>query len=220
MTLTRHLLIAIFLGFFGAACTAFAQETASEHELGNEYDLEMIVFVNHDSNSTEVERSDSDSLVEQDRTLRQLFERTGKVTAAPVTESLMPEVANRLRDNPDYQVIQHVAWRQRVDVISNVPYIDVSALSLGEESGLRGVVRFYHSPLLYVDVVLKYTPFADPLSRDDPLPVNDLGEPAAPDITAWFLHEKRRLKLKEIHYLDSPHLGVIIGTWPVDQPVE
>lgn len=183
----------------------------------NEYELEVIVFLNTSPHTTEVERTGSDRAAESDERLQRLFRRTGSLLATPLDDGRLREVADALRNDPDYVILQHVGWRQPIGLISEVPYVDISALGLGEESGLKGVVRFYHTPLLYADVFLKYTSFDDPLAMDEPSTFGNALESTAQLADAWFLEEKRRLRLKELHYLDHPRLGVIMGAWPIEQ---
>ncbi len=186
----------------------------------NEYDIELAVFVNKTAPAKPGIGLESDREATLDRKLEQWFERTGSVLALPVTVGKMSELVRRLRESPGYEVIQHTTWREEVQLISEAPFVDVSALSLGEESVLRGVVRFYHSPLLYVDVLLRYRPFDDPLPLLPQAVSTDAAEsvPAGPG--SYFLEEKRRLKLKEIHYLDHPRFGAIISVWPIEGQVE
>jgi hypothetical protein len=39
---------------------------------------------------------------------------------------------------------------------------------------------------------------------------------ASAERPAHFLKQKRRVKFKEIHYLDHPRFGLFITVWPVD----
>lgn len=199
-----------------AALTA----TASAQE-GNVYDLELVVFLNEGSRTSEVDQADPDRAARYNDILSERFQRTGSVVTESAENGRLADVVNKLSGTGGYTVLQHVKWRQAVKVISEAPYVDVSALGLGEDSGMRGLVRFYHSPLLYVDVLLRYRPFSDPLSSGLPQPsasalsTEDNALPS-PQARTWFLDEKRRVKLKELHYLDHPHLGAIIGVWPVE----
>lgn len=180
----------------------------------NEYDLELVVFLSHAAPSTELNRGDSNRGAALDRRIQTLFERTGAVVAFPVEAGRMGGVVEKLRASADFLVLQHVTWRQEVQLISEAPYVDVSTLSLGDErSGLKGLVRFYHSPLLYADVLMRYEPLSDPGLSE----VADGGwDTLAMPGESYFLDEKRRLRLKELHYLDSPKIGAILSVWPIE----
>ena len=190
----------------------------------NEYDLELVVFLNNDDISTELPRHGSDRHARLNQNLERLITKTGSVVALPVSAGNMTELVEKLHADPAYTVLNHTTWRQQVELIADAPYIDVSPLSLGDDStGLKGVVRFYHSPLLYVDVLLKFTPFDDPFTDEvfEPVPqpvFESEGENVIPE--SFFLDEKRRLRLTELHYLDSPKIGAVISAWPIEEAVE
>lgn len=192
--------------------------THAQQGIGNEYDIELVVFRNHAPVSTDVEGLNPERAAGIEQRLGRLFQRTGSIVAQPVDSGRMPDVVARLRGHPDYEVLQHVTWSQPIGLISEVPYVDISALGLGEESGLRGVARFYHTPLLYIDVLLRFEPLFDPLAEPAALTADDPSEALVRQVvTAWFLEEKRRIKVGEIHYLDHPRLGVLVGAWPVEK---
>lgn len=197
--------------------SASAFPSHAQQGIENEYDIELVVFRNHGSVSTEVDELNAERAAELEQRLDRLFQRTGSVVARAVDSGRMPDVVARLRSHPDYEVLQHVTWTQPVGLISDVPYVDISSLGLGEESGLRGVARFYHTPLLYIDVLLKYEPLFDPLMKPAPLPADDPSGLVRQVVTAWFMEEKRRIRVGEVHYLDHPRLGVLVGAWPVEK---
>ena len=180
-----------------------------------EYDVEMVVFLNTQSQSTELQSSNTEIQARNERELNRLNEKTGSIVSLPATVGQLTDVVARLKQDPEYVVLQHTTWRQEAVSISESPYVDVSALNIGDESGLKGLVRFYQSPLLYVDVFLKYTPFIDPL-QEEPTNLENTDSAEEPLNPAMFLLEKRRVKLKEIHYLDHPKIGAIITVWPID----
>jgi len=184
------------------------------------YDLELVVFLNNNTPSSEVDAANPEHAARLDRRLAQLFERVGGLDTGPGAGGRLAGVADRIDASPDYTLLQHVRWRQEVALISDAPWIDVSALTLGEDSGLKGVTRFYHTPLLYIDVFLRFTPFQDPLATGAAPRASAYGAlPLETDMVSApgrFLEEKRRLKINEVHYLDSARMGAIVGVWAVD----
>ena len=182
----------------------------------NEYDVEMVVFQHIGNPSTELQYSNTEQQAANERELTRLHTKTAEIVALPVTIGQLSEVVEKLQQSPAYHVLHHTTWRQEAVSISEAPYVDVSALNIGEDSGLNGLVRFYQSPLLYVDVFLKHTPFVDPLEAEQASGEED----ATPLNPASFLVEKRRVKLKEVHYLDHPDIGVILTVWPIETAIE
>ncbi|GJL81940.1 MAG: hypothetical protein DHS20C01_15740 [marine bacterium B5-7] len=219
--------LSVLLGIFAFQANAF----------GNDYDLEVIVFLNNNQRSTEVSLAGTDRAIEFERRLSRLVERTGAVVAMPASSGNMVDIARKLDASADYTLLEYVTWRQTVESIDDAPFVDISTLNLGDDSGLKGLIRFYHSPLLYVDVLASYTPFVDPLSSKVPATSMQPQGNTPPTIVTttdvaltenidraiaptWYLEEKRRLKLKEFHYLDNPHFGLIISVWPIENAVE
>ncbi len=208
---------------FVAAICALAVAGAAPAE-PNVYDLELVVFLNEMTRSSEVDRPDPERAARYNGMLTQRLQRTGSVLTESAESGRFVDIVDRLQAAGGYTVLQHVKWRQEVQLIADAPYIDVSALGLGEDSGLKGVVRFYHSPLLYVDVLLRYAPFVDPIEQfgtpanaGGVLPGEQVAGLQSPEARTWVIDEKRRVKLNELHYFDNPRLGAIIGVWPVDE---
>lgn len=193
-----------------ASLFAFLAITGASN--ATEYDIELVVFQNLESRTTELSQVNAEIQAGYDQEIQRLFSKTGSTVALPVTVGYLTEVSQTLIQDPAYVLLQHVTWRQEALSISNSPYVDVSALSLGDESGLKGLVRFYQSPLLYVDVFLKYTPFQDLITDSD----ESRSDSGLNTLPASYLIEKRRLRLKEIHYLDHPEIGAIISVWPIE----
>jgi len=184
------------------------------------YDLELVVFLNNGAPSSEVEAANPEQGARLDRRLSQLFERVGALETSPGAGGRLAGAADRIDASPDYTLLQHVRWRQEIALISEAPWIDISALTLGEDSGLKGVARFYHTPLLYIDVFLRFTPFQDPLAVNAAPRATAYGDlPLETDMATSpgrFLEEKRRLKINEVHYLDSARMGAIVGVWATE----
>ena len=109
--------------------------------------------------------------------------------ALPADEHRLHGAANRLRNQPGYQVIWHEAWQQTLRGPASAPTI---SLPLGLRSlGVEGRIRAYQSRFLHLETDIRLS-----------------------DPTLWRLHESRRLRASEVHYLDHPLLGVIVRIDP------
>ena len=63
-------------------------------------------------------------------------------------------------------------------------------------------------------------PFAEALNEDA---LSDLAEPdlmTAPKTAYFELNESRRMRSKELHYLDHPAMGIIVKITPVEASLE
>ncbi len=134
----------------------------------------------------------------------------------PRGELLLGGVFQRLRTLPEYHPVLHVGWRQpgldagraRNVYLSDRPRAigdaRVPATAIGEglppAQWFEGTLQVRTGRLLHVDA--DFVNYAD-------------GEAARID-------ERRKLKLKELHYFDNPRFGVLVQVMPyhVDRPGE
>ncbi len=97
-------------------------------------------------------------------------------------------IRNTLATSSQHRILQSMSWTQRQAGYASSPLVAVSSSG----NGLDGVVRVYAPNLLFAELNLRF--------RGQGL---------------TFLREQRRLKLKEIHYFDHPHFGVILTVRPI-----
>lgn len=109
--------------------------------------------------------------------------------ALPSDQHRLTGAANRLRNQPGYQVIWHEAWRQSLRGPASAPTVSLP-LEL-RSLGIEGRIRAYQSRFLHLETDIRLT-----------------------DPTVWRLHESRRIRPSEVHYLDHPLLGIIVRIDP------
>ncbi len=110
---------------------------------------------------------------------------------APVSRQnrLLNTAYGVLSGNASYRPLLHVAWIQAID-----PDNIGEAVRVRDSEGLvNGFVRVQRGQYLNLIVDLEYQPDAGRYYR---------------------LHEKRRIKFNETHYLDHPKLGVVARVSP------
>ena len=134
-------------------------------------------------------------------------------------------MASRLRRSGDYQVLFHGRWLQPVPPREAPEPLLIESLPQGPQgSVLQGTV----------DVTLgRYLHFNAHLYFQEPLlgraPVDRALPPDADAPPAWSfedltptgyvqLHQSRRMRSEEVHYLDHPKLGVLVIVQPVTPP--
>ena len=182
--------------------TVFAILSPAVHA-AKQYDVEIVVF-SHDGSGLggrEVWQGRIEAMEQKNRKLNEL--RNGRRLRAVSTRSggRLGKINDTLRASPDYSVLSHVGWRQSSVPFGSAPLID---LSTNTASGtLDGFARVYASQLLFVDIFVRYAQGGSASN------INSLGGGGQ-----FFIDEKRRLKLKETHYLDHPKFGVIVSVWP------
>ena len=147
----------------------------------------------------------------------------------PAQQMLLSDQAETLRQKADYQVLAQRAWRMPVRGRGR-PVAIRASIDGSEPLLLDGTVMVTQERFLHVDVDLwlnKLTP-ANTYSIQDstfgeddseePEVVVQLGEdaPAMRIIENFQLKQKRRIRnSKDIYYLDSPEIGVLIKLTPV-----
>lgn len=159
-------------------------------------------------------------------------------------DMLLHTRAQKLRNSRNYRVVLHTAWRQPVRgresalpvVLDNMPELAMPADSgiakpefqmppaysqaaAGAESAVpqepaephvRGLLSVGLSRYLHVDVDLYYrNPDIQPAS------VEWSSDPNKQYADTYQLHENRRMRSKEMHFLDHPYFGVLIYIVPL-----
>lgn len=113
--------------------------------------------------------------------------------ALPAEKQRLARLANRLRDQPGYQVIWHEAWQQTLRGPASAPFISLPRAL--RPLGIEGRIRAYQSRFLHIQTDVRLS-----------------------DPTVWRLHESRRMRPSEVHYLDHPLLGIIVRIDPAPTP--
>ena len=128
-----------------------------------------------------------------------------------------------------HRILRTASWVQPSAVYQHAPLI---SLSLVNTPLVRGLIRVYKTSLIYADIDLQFSPTgpadtalsglssSSSSSLSTPVTIRSQTDshsyPPADDLPEhYFLSEKRRLKFREVHYLDHPKFGVILGIWPV-----
>jgi hypothetical protein len=137
-------------------------------------------------------------------------------------------MANRLRRSSGYRVLLHGRWLQPVPprdapealLIEAGPPIDGRAPLQGSLDVTLGRYLHFNAHLYYTE------PLLDRVPRDQALPPPGLEVAGAPALDAadlssqgyMQLHQSRRLRSDEVHYLDHPKLGIIVKIEAVQPP--
>lgn len=153
------------------------------------YDIEVVVFENR------LPQLEGNELWLQDvsATAPDLATAVDITDAVPTDSSLTNAVSALQRDG-SYKVLVHQRWRQSAEEKSAA-----KAVRLRNPDGqLEGVLRFYMSRFLHVDV--------DLLLRDQTAVVNQ----SAVMGLNYRLTEHRRVKTQEMNYFDHPKLGMLL----------
>ncbi len=175
------------------ACLLMTLLFAPSQSWARDYIVEAVVF-SHAGASTE--QWDASNARNQ-KTQNKIIARHAKARAArnPLGLSKLAGIQQALRNSAEYRVLKSFSWAQSEANYARSPLIKVS----GQQ--LIGSIRIYAPNLLFAEINLQYAP-------------NDLPAQLNTGSAKYFLNEKRKLKLNEIHYFDSSKVGVVLSVRP------
>ncbi len=182
-------LIALLAFLPGLASSAPSQPTAS-------YDIEVVVIENNlpDLVAGEAWRKED---------LKKLLADIASATDAAQAEGDKPltTAVNALRKNGSHKVLGHYRWTQAAGPRAETRPVRL----LSDQAALDGVMRFYLSRFLHVELDLVLASGGN--WREE----NFEGEIVR-------LNEHRRIKTQETHYFDHPRLGVLVRVTQPESP--
>lgn len=147
----------------------------------------------------------------------------------PAQQMLLNDQVSALRKKRDYQVLTQRAWRMPVGK-KGYPVAIEASIEGSEPVSLDGTVMVTLERFLHVEVDLwlnKLTPATifseqDSTFVEDDFEESELLEKSLADSPSMLIAENFQLKQrrrirnsKEVHYLDSPEIGVLIKLTPV-----
>jgi hypothetical protein len=177
------------------------------------YDVEILVFrqLNNQGDDEELDVPNIRHL-ELNLELQDLSSQRSAIPLEPAIEGYLSRSAQRIADSRNYEILFHGRWSQRTSARKTAPYIRIELPAVHESHALTGIFRLFSTDLLYIDTFLRYQPEKQHATHQIS---ESLGRNAGP---YYFLKERRRVKFREIHFLDHPKFGVLLTVWPVKLP--
>jgi hypothetical protein len=178
------------------------------------YDVEILVFQQLDSQGDD-EELDVPNIrhLELNLQLHDLLDQTSAIPLEPAIEGYLSDPGQRIENSRDYEILFHGRWSQATSDRKAAPYIRIDLPTVGQSPALIGVLRLFSTDLLYVDAFLRYRP-SEQQANNQIVKSKDLNTQPY-----YFLNERRRVKFREVHFLDHPKFGVLLTVWPVKLPV-
>jgi len=170
------------------------------------YDVEIIIFRNN-AMSDAGEQWPTQAVSDLQPT--RVFSQDEFTELSPSLYQL-DAIRGGLRNSSGYTVLFHRAWRQvGYDADHAIAYPIHSLAENGRDS-IQGSVTLVRERYLHLDVdlLLMTASSASPALYSD-------GPGSRP---AFRLHEKRRIRSRELHYFDHPRFGMIAVVTPYDAP--
>lgn len=157
---------------------------------GKRYQIELVVFENKNGTSTGNEHWSIEAPP---------LDTTGALAPDDglAADSKLASALAALEKDATYRILAQKKWVQGGDEKKSSKPALVQA---GTE--LEGLVQFYVSRFLHVELDMRFRPAHAPLS--------ETGTPVV-----FRLEEKRRIKSQETHYFDHPKFGVLLRVTPL-----
>ena len=177
------------------------------------YDVEILVFRQFE-NQGDDEELDVPNIrhLELNLELQGLIDRTSTIPLEPAIEGYLSQPAQRIGNSRNYEILFHGRWSQTTSDRKTAPYIRIDLPEVDRNHTLTGVLRLFSTDLLYVDTFILYRPAEQQTT-------SQISESSGRNTQPYyFLKERRRVKFREVHFLDHPKFGVLLTVWPVKLP--
>ncbi len=182
-----------------------------EAKAARSYEVELLIFEYHHQVDDEALIPQFGRSVDLRFTLERAEQRVSMIQPEPALDGHLAEINARLTASRTYDVLYHVRWLQQSAQLPHAPRVGISLPSSSTQTGIHGIVRLYATDLLFVDTIMRFD--LAPTTHNNKASGQSGASAERP---AHFLKQKRRVKFKEIHYLDHPRFGIFITVWPVD----
>ena len=174
------------------------------------YDAEILIFqqtLGHGDD--EKLETPSERHVDLLLELHQLLDKRPTVYLEPAIDGYLANVLRKIKSSDSYNILFHGQWSQTTSSRKTAPYIVLRLPEIKENGSLTGVLRLFSTDLLYVDLLLRYQPAMDAVNTEAQ------SEKTMADRPHYFLKERRRIKFREVHFIDHPRFGAILTVSPV-----
>ena len=197
--------------------TLLAGGTVQGEEAGRQFDIEVVIFAHinaydggeawprEDDHGVSPGTGESRSLDEVMASLPHSFEQDADWQALPDSARKLTAVAEALRRSSNYRPLAHLHWRQALMEPAVAQSIDIASLSgaRGDRTVPRveGSLRLSVARYLHMETDLRLVEGERYVSQD--------GQTAV-----YRLHQSRRMRSGELHYIDHPRIGVLALVTP------
>jgi hypothetical protein len=186
-----------------------------------EYDFEIIIFEDTSGRYANKEQWQYE-LPEQEGNLTEAKRNSGEdIDITPIKGIGLNRYARKLKSSKRYNVLVHKAWRQTglaEDAAIDIP-VDSRKVSPGttatasDNNHINGSIKIVLGRYLHIYTDMTYQ------QPDKDLNTYLPGEDAQ-QYRQYPIRFHRRMRSKELHYLDHPLVGILVMAMPVEQQKE
>lgn len=191
-----------------------------------DYDVEIIIFEHARNTSVGSSKTMLLPVVRDAKSIPQQVEPNSPIQ--PLPQLRLQAEADRINQSDNYRLIYHGGWRQPDYDQETAPYMRIAMgepvnmlvergtpeslylqgyktppidadtpLSQARSATIYGGIKVWVGRFLHFDTLLSYTPRGSTQS--------------------FAMQQDRRMRSRQLHYLDNPRLGIITKIFPVDQ---
>lgn len=144
--------------------------------------------------------------------------RSSDLSLVSPANTSLADVARRLESSGDYRILGQAAWVQRFPPNYQGEPLRIELGDMIPGTGHRaveGTIQIDRQRFLHVNTKLNHwrpaQASAAPASSDDEATGDAASEPVAvgKELVTW-IRENRRMRSQEIHFLDSPTIGILV----------
>jgi len=210
-----------------------------------QYDVEIIIFedaharyINNQSWDQPATLEVIEDLKEEDvnKTITTSNNKINEDTHTDITPTILQSEIERLQKSSEYNVLFYSAWRQDGLTEDNAFEIDLNnlknAVDPKSENYLNGKVKVVLARYLHFYAELDYNRETDmqattETNADNTIIIQtetsnetDSITDSSPQIKQYPMSIHRRMRSKELHYIDHPLVGILLQINPVETPEE
>ena len=182
-----------------------------------EYDFELIIF--EDTSGRYANSEQWQYELPEAETASAGNQPTNKATNADINISQIKGIglskyAQKLKSNKRYNVLVHKAWRQTGLADDDAIAIPIDSRKTSSDgNNIHGSIKIVLGRYLHI-----YTDMIYQQPRKDNAP--EWQDPALQQYMEYPINFHRRMRSKELHYLDHPLVGILVMAMPVKKQEE
>lgn len=205
MKISKYLFTTIFLFIFSSQ--AFAFNT-------NKYQVEMIIFSNLSKQSLNSEHwpeiNPNIAIPNNVQTLNLTNQDNNSIQLLDPSKMQLNNIATKINNDPNHTVLAHFSWVQ--DFSNKVPPILLTASNSDDTQSLNGLIDLQRQHYFNTDYHLILGVNNNSINK---LIAKDNNANLQNGNNYFLLDQKRRMRSKELNYIDYPTMGILVKITPI-----
>jgi hypothetical protein len=222
--LRQFLILLLFTNVASQLALAETSDTTDATEELKQYDVEIIIFEDAHARYLDSEAWNEDTIKEDIAD----GDTANKADFESIKPYILSKEYQRIKRSSEFNILQYSAWRQTGLDQSQAYEIDIDDLENNHEkktgNTISGTVKIVLARYLHFYSKLRYQRIGEDIEgkasetsqSEEAVSQNPENEITA--INSYPIETHRRMRSKELHYIDHPLVGILIQINPVDTP--